>query len=180
MRFNYDGLLQVHYLMGQQTRLNIMKKTAVSSQPTPFLRLTVSFFFFCTQKSDVTSQNKYDQHDETSLLSTVVLRILLASWRGTTSVQQHLSTLGMNRRQVKRRFQALASSRHINLNDLLASSFFKRRRWADFFLPAPEIAVSPAQRLLMLAFSCLFFTRLPVPSLAERDIPTHSSFDIVL
>lgn len=64
----------------------------------------------------------------------------------------------MNRRQVATRSQALASSRHINLNDLLASSFFKRRRRADFFLPVPEIAVSPAQRLLMLAFSCLFFT----------------------
>lgn len=57
----------------------------------------------------------------------------------------------------KRRSQALASSRHINLNDLLASSFFKRRRWADFFLPSPwDCRVASSAPLNVSFFLSLF------------------------
>jgi len=117
--------------------------------PTSLLQIKRSF----CKSEQIPTQNKYKQRDESSLLvASIHLGVLAAAQR---TASPHLR----NEPQTsKRRSQALASSRHINLNDLLASSFFKRRRRADFFLPVPEIAVSPAQRLLMLAFSCLFFT----------------------
>lgn len=119
-------------------------------------RSTTLFHKFAT-----TTQNKYTRHPPCAV---VLARRILAGIRGLN--ERSAPPHPWNEPQTsKRRFQVLASSRHINLNDLLASSFFKRRRRADFFLPVPEIAVSPAQRLLMLAFSCLFFPPRP-PSLA--------------
>jgi len=93
----------------------------------------------------------------------------------------------MNRGRAKRALSAgLASSRRINLNDLLAGSFFQAAGTReDFFLPVSEIAVSPAQRLLMPAFS-----RLSLPALLSaaalpsrpsvRPLLRHSSLDVLL
>jgi len=86
----------------------------------------------------------------------------------------------------KRRSQALASSQHINLNDLLASSFFKRRRRADFFLPSPwDCRVASSAPLNVGFFLSLFHSfpshlsrpRFPFPSIYSE---IHSNFDALL